>query len=278
VRREPCWLSRKHYQCVVGYRAYSFLVEPDLPSKSEINRCGELIRRATFDGVAVEVDKLEHAIAVISAFRAAHAYPMSKTRYGLASMVRTERADEVIVGQRLKRVPRIIRKLHRTVGSEGGRTSLARLEDVGGVRAILKDGVASSRVVDGSELDRVRRRVERNWGSNIRRQRDYIQEPKAIGYRAVHLVVVRDGRAIEIQLRTRGQQQWADAAEAADARHGLRGVNLKDSEGPQEMLEYFGAAGEVIYRREYGIPISFELTRRFNAARRAVIAAKYYNA
>ncbi len=146
------------------------------------------------------------------------------------------------------------------------------------MRAILKDGVASSRVVDGSELDRVRRRVERNWGSNIRRQRDYIQEPKAIGYRAVHLVVVRDGRAIEIQLRTRGQQQWADAAEAADARHGLRGVNLKDSEGPQEMLEYFGAAGEVIYRREYGIPISFELTRRFNAARRAVIAAKYYNA
>ncbi|PJE14118.1 RelA/SpoT domain-containing protein [Mycobacterium sp.] len=244
-------------------------MEPDLPSKSEINRCGELIRRATFDGAAVEVDKLEHAITVISAFRAAHAYPMSKTRYGLASMVRTERADEVIVGQRLKRVPRIIRKLHRTVGSEGGRTSLARLEDIGGVRAILNDG---------AELDRVRRRIERNWGSSIRRRRDYILEPKEIGYRAVHLVVVRDGRAIEIQLRTRGQQQWADAAEAADARHGLRGVNLKDSEAPEEMLEYFSAAGEVIHRREYGLPISFELTRRFNAARRAVIAAKYYNA
>ena len=91
-------------------------------------------------------------------------------------------------------------------------------------------------------------------------------------------MVVRDGRAVEIQLRTRGQQQWADAAEAADARHGFRGVNLKDNEAPEEMLEYFRAAGEVIYRREYGIPISYELTGRFNAARRTVIAAGYYNA
>jgi ppGpp synthetase/RelA/SpoT-type nucleotidyltranferase len=241
----------------------------DLPSKSQINRCGELLRKATFDGVQVDVEQLDQAIEVISAFRAAHAYPMAKTRYGLASMVRTERAAEVVVGQRLKRVPRIIRKLHRTVGSASGSTSLARLEDIGGVRAILSDG---------PELERVRKRLERNWGSAIRRRRDYIAEPKEIGYRAVHLVVVRDDRAIEIQLRTKGQQQWSDAAEAADARHGLRGVNLKDSEGPAEMIEYFSASGEVIYRREYGIPISYELTKRFNEARRAVIAAKYYNA
>lgn len=184
-------------------------------------------------------------------------------------MVRTERAVEVVVGQRLKRVPRIVRKLQRTVGSESGRTALARLEDIGGVRAILRDG---------GELDRVRLRLERRWGSSFRRQRDYIKNPKDIGYRAVHLVVVRDDCAIEIQLRTRGQQQWADAAEAADARHGPRGVNLKDNEAPVEMLEYFSAAGEVIYHREYGIAMSSELTRRFDAARRAVIAAGYYNA
>lgn len=240
-----------------------------LPSKSEINRCGEILRAATFDGAAFDVDRLEHAIEVISAFRAAHAYPMAKTRLGLASMVRTERAVEVVVGQRLKRVPRIVRKLQRTVGSESGRTALARLEDIGGVRAILRDG---------EELDRVRLRLERRWGSSFRRQRDYIKSPKDIGYRAVHLVVVRDDCAIEIQLRTRGQQQWADAAEAADARHGPRGVNLKDNEAPVEMLEYFSAAGEVIYHREYGIAMSSELTRRFDAARRAVIAAGYYNA
>lgn len=117
----------------------------ELPSKSEINRCGELLRKATFEGAPIDVQRLDHAIEVISAFRAAHAYPMAKTRYGLASMVRTERAAEVVVGQRLKRVPRIVRKLQRTVGTEKGRTALARLEDIGGVRAILRDGSNAGR-------------------------------------------------------------------------------------------------------------------------------------
>ncbi|MDW5612501.1 RelA/SpoT domain-containing protein [Mycolicibacterium sp. D5.8-2] len=240
-----------------------------VPSKSEINRCGELVRKVRYEGYPLDADDLDHAIEVISWFRAQHAYPMAKVRYGLSSMVRTEGGDEV-VSQRLKRVPRIVRKLQRTVGSSTGRTALARLEDIGGVRAILRDG---------AELERVRRRVDKNWKSDYRRPpRDYIAEPKAIGYRAVHFIVVRDGRAIEVQLRTRGQQQWADAAEQADARLAARGVNLKDSEGPEEMLEYFSAAGEVIYRREYGLPMSFEVTRRFNNARRAVIAGGYYNA
>lgn len=238
------------------------------PSKSEINRCGEIVRKAAHEGLAVDNEVLEHAIEVISGFRAAHAYPMAKVRYGLSSMVRTENAD-VLVSQRLKRVPRIVRKLHRTVGSPTGRTALARLEDIGGVRAILGDG---------PELDHVRARVEKRWKKDFKRPpRDYIMYPKEIGYRGVHFVVVRDGRCIEVQLRTRGQQQWADAAEAADARHGQRGVNLKDSDAPEEMLQYFSAAGEVIYRREYGIDIPFDLTRRFNAARRAVIEAGYYN-
>lgn len=242
---------------------------PPNPSKSEINRCGELVRKVRYENHPLELDELDRAIEVISWFRAQHAYPMAKVRYGLTSMIRTERAEEVI-SQRLKRVPRIVRKLHRTVGSATGRTALARLEDIGGVRAILRDG---------PELERVRRRVERNWKSHFKRPaRDYIAEPKAIGYRAVHFVVVRDGRAIEVQLRTRGQQEWADAAESADARLSDRGVNLKDSEAPDEMLEYFSAAGEVIFRREYGQDISFELTRRFNAARKAVIDEGYYNA
>ena len=183
-------------------------------------------------------------------------------------MVLTDGAAEVI-GQRLKRIPRIIQKLQRTVDSPTGRTSLARLEDIGGVRAVLRDG---------AELNRVRRRIERNWKNSFRRERDYIAQPKDIGYRAVHYVVVRDDRAIEVQLRTRGQQQWAEAAEAADARLGHRGVNLKDAEAPEVMLEYFKAAGEVIYHREYGLPISSELYDRFQAARNAVVQENYYNA
>jgi len=214
----------------------------------------------------VDADEIDEALVVIRAFREAHAYPLAKVRYGLRSMVRTENVHEAI-GQRLKRVPRIIRKLQRTVGSPSGRTQLARLEDIGGVRAV---------VASGAELDALRRRIEGNWSTQFRRTRDYIAHPKAEGYRAVHFVVVRDDRAIEVQLRTRGQQQWADAAESADVRLATKGVRLKDGEGPDEVLEYFSAAGELIYHREYGLDITPELRARFAHAREAVIEAGYY--
>lgn len=239
------------------------------PSRSKINNCAELVRKSIFEGKEVSDAQLDEAVRIIHSYRAAHAYPLVKVRNGLTSMVRSEHAAEII-GQRLKRVPRIIRKIQRTVGSPAGRTTLARLDDIGGVRAILRDG---------DELNRVRKRIERRWKHEFRRDpRDYIAKPKMTGYRAVHFVVVRDGRAIEIQLRTPGQQEWAEAAEAADARLADRGVNLKDGEGPAEMLDYFSAAGELIYQREYGLTVSSDLVARFDAARRAVVDAGYYTA
>ncbi|MEV2242210.1 RelA/SpoT domain-containing protein [Micromonospora sp. NPDC049891] len=231
-----------------------------LPTKSQINKCGKLLKKAEFEGVSASQEEIENALRVVRHFRAVHAYPMVKVRLGLRSMIRTEMADEAIT-QRLKRVPRIIRKLHRMPNMP-----LASLEDIGGVRAVL---------ADGPELDRVRDRVMRRWKPTLLREpRDYISQPKDIGYRAIHFVVERDGRAIEVQLRTRGQQQWADAAEAADARLGL---TLKDGVGPADMVEYFSAAGELIFLREYGRGVPPELLQRFEEARQAVLRAGYYS-
>ncbi|MFI5932531.1 RelA/SpoT domain-containing protein [Actinoplanes sp. NPDC051494] len=235
-------------------------LSPKPPTKSQVNKCGKLLKRVAYEDLeGIDETAIDHAIEVIGLFRAAHAYPMLKIRQGLTSMVRTENADEAVT-QRLKRIPRIIRKLHRMPNMP-----LASLEDVGGVRTVL---------ADGPELERVRNRVMRNWRTQLTRDpRDYIAFPKDIGYRAVHLVVERDGRAIEVQLRTRGQQQWADAVEAADARLGL---TLKDGTGPPEMMEYFSATGELIFLREYGREVPAALAERFNLARRAVIEAGYY--
>jgi putative GTP pyrophosphokinase len=231
-----------------------------LPTKSQINKCGKLLKRAFGGDVSVSAEDLENALQALRHFRAVHAYPMLKIRVGLNSMVRTAQADEAIT-QRLKRVPRIIRKLYRMPNMP-----LASLEDIGGVRAVL---------ANGPELERVRHRVMRNWRTQLLREpRNYIDQPKDIGYRAVHLVVERDGRAVEVQLRTRGQQQWADAVETADARLSL---TLKDGVGPPEMVEYFAAAGEVIFLREYGRPVPVDLAERFQAAREAVVRAGYYS-
>lgn len=177
---------------------------------------------------------------------------------GLVSFVRSVGVTGAVT-QRLKREPRIVRKLHRMEG-----TLLARLEDVGGCRVV---------VTDGPELELLRAWMTKKWKAQIVRERDYIEFPKDLGYRAVHMVVERDDRRIEVQLRTRGQQQWADAIEAADSR--LR-LTLKDGSGPVEMEQYFSLTGEVIYSREYGLAIDPELLARFQAARDAVIAAGYY--
>lgn len=239
--------------------------EFDLPSKTQINKCGKLLRDVHAGTGDVSSDDLDRAIEVVSLYRAAHAYPMQKIRYGLRSMVQTEGAQEVLA-QRLKRVPRIARKLHRMSGGPAGSTSLARLDDIGGCRAVLRDG---------AELERVRARVVSNWqGHFVRDPRDYIAEPKPMGYRAVHFAVNRDDRTIEVQLRTRGQQQWADAVEAADARLNL---NLKDELGPAEMVEYFAVSGLVIYRREYGLYVEPHIWERFELARQAVVTAGYYS-
>jgi ppGpp synthetase/RelA/SpoT-type nucleotidyltranferase len=174
-------------------------------------------------------------------------------------MVNTE-GFEIVVSQRLKRLPRIVRKLDRMSS-----TNLARLEDIGGCRAILADGPA---------LTRVETRLRRNWGTSIVRDRNYIDSPKDIGYRAVHLVIERDDRRIEVQLRTRGQQEWAEAIEAIDAR---RGLTMKDGEGPPELITYFGLAGRVIHAREYGLELDWEIFQDFVQARQAVIRAGYYD-
>lgn len=237
----------------------------DLPSNTQINKCGKVLRDSYAGAGDVSGDDLDRAIEVVSLYRAAHAYPMQKIRYGLRSMVRTEGTQEVLA-QRLKRVPRIARKLHRMSGGLAGSTSLARLDDIGGCRAVLRDG---------PELERVRERVASNWqGDFVRAPRDYIAEPKPMGYRAVHFAVKRDDRTIEVHLRTRGQQQWPDAVEAADARLNL---NLKDEVGPAEMVEYFAISGLVIYRREYGLYLEPHLAQRFELARLAVVTAGYYS-
>jgi len=73
------------------------------------------------------------------------------------------------------------------------------------------------------------------------RIRDTRDEPAESGYRAVHVIVVRDGRRIEIQLRMPREHEWAVAVE----RTGIRlGIGLKEGEGPDDLKEYFRLAGQ----------------------------------
>jgi putative GTP pyrophosphokinase len=65
------------------------------------------------------------------------------------------------------------------------------MHDIGGVRALLPTL---------RHVYAVGRRLRKSW--TIIKVRDYIDEPKDTGYRALHLIVKRKGYAIEVQLRT----------------------------------------------------------------------------
>jgi ppGpp synthetase/RelA/SpoT-type nucleotidyltranferase len=85
--------------------------------------------------------------------------------------------------------------------------------------------------------------------------------PKATGYRAVHTVVRRDGRLIEIQLRTLGQHRWAESVERLGSR---TGHNLKDGQGPEDLLEYLRESAYLMAMAEEGKPIDSDDLGRVN--------------
>jgi putative GTP pyrophosphokinase len=89
----------------------------------------------------------------------------------------------------------------------------------------------------------VRRRLLKSWG--IVRERDYIAEPKSSGYRALHLIVRRMGYPIEVQLRTVGQDAWADTVEETSRQVG---VDLKFGAGDERLDRIFLAMAELFAR------------------------------
>ncbi|MBI3428553.1 MAG: hypothetical protein HY050_00540 [Actinobacteria bacterium] len=104
---------------------------------------------------------------------------------------------------------------------------------------------------------------EKLTATAIVRMRNYVETPKVSGYRAIHLVTERDGHRIEVQLRTKGQQAWANVVEKIGARYQ---VPLKDEIGPEELTYWLRlAAGNIAYKdRGEEPPASFGV--EFSAA------------
>ncbi|MGM7671461.1 RelA/SpoT domain-containing protein [Microbacterium sp. A93] len=205
-------------------------------------------------------ERLAYCTDIVDQFRATYQRPLGTTSMGLRTFMNTALGKPPVVSQRLKRLPRIVRKLANMESS-----MLARLEDVGGTRAVVSS-LHDQRLLGQHLVSR--------WSKDLRRDpRDYVDEPKPTGYRAVHYVVEKHGRRIEIQIRTRRQQQWANAVEQADSRFGL---TLKDGRGPQSMLDYFTAVGDMLYYQDAELSIPADVLLRFETMSDAVIDEGFY--
>jgi len=150
-----------------------------------------------------------------------------------------------VIAQRLKKFPTIADKLLREP-----RMKLSRMADIGGVRAVLPNQEAVYRIAN---------RLRKNW--TITKVRDYASEPKGDGYRAVHLINRHRGRLIEVQLRTRLQDAWANSVET-DARRIAPG--LKFGAGPVELRDFYVVLGEFLANVDQDRPMEDALMRRLH--------------
>lgn len=220
------------------------------PSKSQADKAGALLRE-WWGGSRRDLEVGGRAaVDVVWAYRVQFQYPLTRVNANLRHYVKGA-GCEVFIAQRLKRLPRIIEKLHRHP-----RMRLSQMQDVGGCRAILPDKAAIDSVLAG---------IRRNW--EVITVDDYIAEPKPDGYRAIHVIVRRGGVPIEVQLRTFGQQDWADEVERIDGRVDYA---VKDGEGPAHVLRYLWLLAEVIATSEAGHQGDEERLREMAELRRSM--------
>ena len=86
------------------------------------------------------------------------------------------------------------------------------------------------RIITHSEMDcyRVLGVIQQRWRAVPGRFKDYISQPKSNGYRSIHTSVSgRDGKRVEVQIRTRQMHEVAEAGVAAhwSYRDGVRAEN-----------------------------------------------------
>jgi putative GTP pyrophosphokinase len=177
--------------------------EPKFPggSKSRVNKAGENVRSNT----ATEAD-----LHVIEEWRAAHRGVLNTFQTVLHKRARDK---EITVAQRHKRKRTVFDKLIRQP-----KMSLSRMDDVAGCRLIFKNIRELYEFRESFHKARFRHK-RRNHPDKY----DYIQRPKATGYRGIHDVYEYDvnsevgkrltGLYVEIQYRTQVQHAWGTANE-----------------------------------------------------------------
>lgn len=206
-------------------------------SRSQVNKAGDILI-----GESQSLHDFAWAHDVLGNWRACHGYPINTFQATLRLRLK-HIDDSALVAQRLKRTPSIISKLKRFPSMR-----LARMQDIGGLRAVVSS-VEDLRALEHEYVTGERLKHE------LVNTKDYIAEPKADGYRSVHLVYRYkseiapdyDGLQLELQLRTRLQHAWATAVETMGT---FLGQALKARQGEQRWLKFFEVTGSAFAHLE----------------------------
>lgn len=205
-------------------------------SNKDITKAGDILI-----GKSTNIEELSWAFNVFSNFRASHSYPMNTFQATLRMKLKSIEPNAIVV-TRLKRIPSILAKLSREKGM-----NLARMQDLGGLRAIVRTVMQVNRLYSSYKRSR--------FLHELCGEKNYILHPKASGYRSVHLVYKYkkkdespyNGLRLEIQIRTKIQHAWATAVETLGT---FINHSLKSSEGPEEWLSFFSLASSAFAHME----------------------------
>lgn len=170
-------------------------------SKNQIIKAGKIIKNS-----ASNSEECQMALNAIDNWRASHAFPLQVI---YCNLKRKYDKPGFIVAQRLKRLASIVKKLEREQTM-----NLWTMQDLGGRRVIVPTIDDVYEVAENFNHSRVRHILKREY--------DYMKQPKFSGYRSYHLVyqyqsdtkeTYNRNMLIEIQIRTYLQHLWATALE-----------------------------------------------------------------
>lgn len=215
-------------------------------SKKQINNAGKII--ANDLSISKEA---QDAIKILNNWRASHAYPL----HIICNKLRRCTPNAIVV-QRLKRLESIIGKIKRFPDMQ-----LYKMQDLGGCRVIVDTTDEVYQAIETYKNSRIRHILKREY--------DYIQNPKESGYRSYHMVyqfqsdkinTYNKNMFIEIQFRTKLQHIWATAIE-------MMGIytksNLKSSQGDKDILRFFTLVSSVFAIKE-NLPICPNTSNNLN--------------
>lgn len=234
---------------------------PEPPSsKSAVKRAGQAISNG---------DANDNDFELVDRWRASHGYVINTFQIWLKRHI-VKQGFEVEFAQRLKRKNTVFGKLKRRDAAGNHLiTDVSTMHDFAGCRMIFESLEDLNVFREHMHSATVIRNVEHQLRHKDNPDKyDYVETPKATGYRGIHDVYrhfprgsVRqqgkkpwDGLLVEVQYRTRAQHAWATAVEISDL---LDGEQTKFELDQSERGKFFAFASEVIAQQYEGMTRAF---------------------